>query len=110
MIFLLHSPRYPELEEDGYRYLCSGGIIGYAPVLYEIISLKAVNHTDDDQLYYTHIFLDNREAYNIKLDRQAKLFQVLYYVVCFLSPGQAMTTTHSENMIFSSGPLNYILN
>jgi len=71
------ASKYPVLTEDGYRYLCSGGIIGYAPAIYELITIKAVNHTDDDQLYYTHIYLDDREKYNIKLDHRANLFQNL---------------------------------
>jgi len=116
------ASRYPELEEDGYRYLCSGGIIGYAPVLYEIISLKAVNHTDDDQLYYTHIFLDNREAYNIKLDRQAKLFQNLngareHVEVMFEGDNVYVTNTRFKTqpiVLHGNGPskvfLNYLAN
>ena len=72
------ASQYPDLDgEDGYRYLCSGGIIGYAPDMYDMISLRQVNHTDDDQLYYTHVFLEDRHTRNIKLDRRAELFQNL---------------------------------
>lgn len=71
------ASKYPLLKQDGYRYLCSGGIIGYAPAVYNLLTLKSVNHTDDDQLYYTHIYLDSRDRFNIKLDHTANLFQNL---------------------------------
>jgi len=69
--------KYPTVEE-GYRFLCSGGIIGYAPIINEILNVKRVDHTDDDQLYYTQIYLEQREKYNIKLDHKASLFQNLH--------------------------------
>ncbi|XP_047131925.2 procollagen-lysine,2-oxoglutarate 5-dioxygenase 1 isoform X1 [Hydra vulgaris] len=68
--------KYPKVNV-GYKYLCSGGIIGYANKVYEVLSAKPVNHTDDDQLYYTQIYLEHREKYNIKLDNKAELFQNL---------------------------------
>jgi len=112
------ASKYPALEEDGYRYLCSGGIIGYAPALYEVISLKAVNHTDDDQLYYTHIFLDDREKYNIKLDRRAELFQNLngardHVEVSFDDGNVVITNTRFKTrpvVIHGNGPSKIFLN
>ena len=54
------------------------GFIGYAPQMYEMVSGK-IQDTDDDQLYYTRIFLnkERRQSLNIKLDTQAKIFQNL---------------------------------
>lgn len=54
------------------------GFIGYASQLYELVS-KEIQNTEDDQLYYTKIFLDSdmRSKLNIKLDTQAKIFQNL---------------------------------
>jgi hypothetical protein len=44
--------KYPAVDA-GYRFLNSGGFIGYAKDLYGIVSEKPVEDTDDDQLYYT---------------------------------------------------------
>ncbi|XP_052759652.1 multifunctional procollagen lysine hydroxylase and glycosyltransferase LH3-like isoform X2 [Mya arenaria] len=68
--------QYPEVKINEKRFLCSGGFIGYAPEIYSIISHTAVDNTDDDQLYYTNIFLDKtlREKWSIKLDKKSELF------------------------------------
>ena len=43
------------------------------------MSEVAVGDTDDDQLYYTKIYLDEnlRQKYSIKLDHKADIFQNL---------------------------------
>jgi hypothetical protein len=48
--------QYPEVDSD-YKYLNSGGFIGYANRILEIIDTD-INVEDDDQLFYTNIFLD----------------------------------------------------
>lgn len=55
------------------------GFIGYASDLYSIVSSRDVRDTDDDQLYYSQIFINKelRDKYKIKLDTQAKIFQNL---------------------------------
>lgn len=55
------------------------GFIGYAPELYQLVSAKEVKDTDDDQLYYTNMYLDPemRKQLNIKLDHRSTLFQNL---------------------------------
>ena len=35
------------------------GIIGYAPTFYSILNEKKIGHTDDDQLYYSKIYLSD---------------------------------------------------
>ena len=35
-----------------------GGFIGWAPVLYEIVTHTGIKDEDDDQLFYTKIYLD----------------------------------------------------
>ena len=50
---------YPEVGEKENRFLNSGGIIGYAPEFYALITHKEVKDNDDDQLYYTNLFLDD---------------------------------------------------
>uniref|UniRef100_A0A1B6LRI1 procollagen-lysine 5-dioxygenase n=1 Tax=Graphocephala atropunctata TaxID=36148 RepID=A0A1B6LRI1_9HEMI len=70
---------YP-ITESRYKYLNSGGIIGYASELYELLSSHELNPKDDDQLFYTKLFLDKtiREKHRIKLDHKAVIFQNLY--------------------------------
>lgn len=55
------------------------GFIGYAPDVYSVVSSRDIRNDDDDQLYYTQIFINKelREKYKIKLDTQAKIFQNL---------------------------------
>ena len=40
------------------------GFVGYAPVIADIIGDHEISDTDDDQLYYTKIYLD--EAKRVK--------------------------------------------
>ncbi|RWS24177.1 Procollagen-lysine:2-oxoglutarate 5-dioxygenase 3-like protein, partial [Leptotrombidium deliense] len=70
---------YPKLEKPGKRFLNSGGFIGFAPVLNEIVSYSEIEDTDDDQLYYTHIYINDtlRQKWSIKLDHRATIFQNL---------------------------------
>ena len=75
--------KYPKVDR-GYRFLNSGGFIGYAPDLYKIVTQVPVADADDDQLFYTKIFLNDelREQYKIKLDNRAEIFQNLNGAVC----------------------------
>ena len=61
------------------KYAFNLAFIGYAPELYSITSYKPIENDDDDQLYYTKIYLDSelRIKYNIKLDLFSILFQNL---------------------------------
>lgn len=73
------EPLYPPVNSSGKRYLNSGAFIGYAPIVYEIVSSSDISNTDDDQLFYTRIYLNEtlRNKYQIKLDHRSKLFQNL---------------------------------
>lgn len=57
----------------------SGGFIGYASDLHAMVASKELENGDDDQLFYTEIFLDKdlREKFGIKLDTKAEMFQNL---------------------------------
>lgn len=52
--------------------------IGYASDVYEMLKTP-VKNKDDDQLYYTKVFLDAniRKKLNIKLDYESEIFQNL---------------------------------
>lgn len=34
--------------------------MGFAPEIWKLISYKDVKNNDDDQLYYTHLYLDEQ--------------------------------------------------
>jgi hypothetical protein len=55
--------KYPNTDSD-YRFLNSGGFIGYANRILEIIDTD-INIEDDDQLYYTNIFLEKVQRLQI---------------------------------------------
>lgn len=64
--------KYP-FTQSYYKYLNSGGFMGYADKIYNIIQDK-IKDNEDDQLYYTKKFLNSS---NIKLDYNCQIFQTL---------------------------------
>ncbi|CAI5441459.1 unnamed protein product [Caenorhabditis angaria] len=76
------TPEYP-IVEFGKRFLNSGLFIGYAPQIYQILKLKPVQDKDDDQLYYTMVYLDEklRKDLSIGLDSMSMIFQNLNGVI-----------------------------
>lgn len=70
---------YPAVGKNEKRFLNSGGIIGYATDLYDIVADSNLKDGDDDQLFYTKIFLNKptRETHRIKLDTKSVIFQNL---------------------------------
>jgi hypothetical protein len=72
------APKYPKVAL-GKRFLCSGGFIGYGNVVHDIIWDHEIKDTDDDQLYYTEIYLDEskRSDFGMKLDHRSHIFQNL---------------------------------
>nr|XP_018912305.1 PREDICTED: procollagen-lysine,2-oxoglutarate 5-dioxygenase 3 isoform X1 [Bemisia tabaci] len=71
---------YPETDSH-YKYLNSGGYIGYANDLYTLLSTVSIKDSDDDQLMFTKLFLDEaiRSKHKIKLDYKAEIFQALSF-------------------------------
>ncbi|CAF4598213.1 unnamed protein product [Rotaria socialis] len=71
---------YPFVESNEKRFLNSGGFIGYASDIYEMITSKeTIKDDEDDQLFYTKIFLDKnlRDKWSIVLDKKADIFMNL---------------------------------
>ena len=70
--------QYPMLE-SGKRFLNSGSFIGFAKDIYAIATHHDIKDDDDDQLYYTKIYLDEemRTKHQFKLDHKSKIFQNL---------------------------------
>lgn len=73
---------YPAVS-GGKRYLNSGGFIGYASDVYEILDKAVIKDEDDDQLFYTTIYLQDelRMRHKIKLDHKSEIFQNLFGAV-----------------------------
>jgi hypothetical protein len=59
--------------------LCIAGFIGYAPELYSLVTSSAVANDDDDQLFFTRVYLNEelRNKFHIKLDHRSEIFQNL---------------------------------
>lgn len=57
---------------------------GYLPELSEIVNFQTMNDKDDDQLYYTKIYLDKnlRHILKISLDHNSVIFQNLNGATC----------------------------
>ncbi|XP_075425823.1 procollagen-lysine,2-oxoglutarate 5-dioxygenase 2 isoform X2 [Ascaphus truei] len=72
------ADKYPVVR-SGKRFLNSGGIIGYMPYIRQIVQQWNLQDNDDDQLFYTKIYIDQlqRERINITLDHMSRIFQNL---------------------------------
>ncbi|KAM4605913.1 procollagen-lysine,2-oxoglutarate 5-dioxygenase 2 isoform 2-T2 [Polymixia lowei] len=72
------AEKYP-LVRSGKRFLNSGGIIGYAPYINKVVAQWNLHDNDDDQLFYTKIYLDplQRDILNMTLDHKCQIFQNL---------------------------------
>ncbi|XP_018425244.1 PREDICTED: procollagen-lysine,2-oxoglutarate 5-dioxygenase 2 [Nanorana parkeri] len=72
------ADKYPVVR-SGKRFLNSGGFIGYVPSVKQIVQQWTLQDNDDDQLFYTKIYIDSlqRERINITLDHKSHIFQNL---------------------------------
>ncbi|KAA0704961.1 Procollagen-lysine,2-oxoglutarate 5-dioxygenase 2 [Triplophysa tibetana] len=72
------AEKYPSVR-SGKRFLNSGGFIGYAPYIHNIVNQWNLHDNDDDQLFYTKIYVDplQRERLNMTLDHKCEIFQNL---------------------------------
>lgn len=71
--------QYPHVLGRGARFLNSGLFIGHARNMYDLLN-HPIEDTEDDQLFYTKIFLDEekRDKIRIKLDHKSEVFQNLH--------------------------------
>lgn len=65
---------YPKTSSP-YKFLNSGGFIGKAINILSIINNKNIKDNEDEQLYFTKIFLENNNLIN--LDYKCQIFQTL---------------------------------
>ncbi|XP_035377607.1 multifunctional procollagen lysine hydroxylase and glycosyltransferase LH3-like [Electrophorus electricus] len=72
------APKYPPVH-SGKRYLNSGGFIGFAPEIFAVVEQWNHRDHDDDQPFYTRIYLDQeqRTKFNMTLDHKSRIFQNL---------------------------------
>uniref|UniRef100_H0UZC2 procollagen-lysine 5-dioxygenase n=1 Tax=Cavia porcellus TaxID=10141 RepID=H0UZC2_CAVPO len=72
------AEQYPEVG-TGKRFLNSGGFIGFAPTIHQIVHQWKYKDNDDDQLFYTRLYLDPgvREKFSLNLDHKSRIFQNL---------------------------------
>ncbi|XP_032818072.1 procollagen-lysine,2-oxoglutarate 5-dioxygenase 2-like isoform X1 [Petromyzon marinus] len=72
------ADKYPHVR-SGKRFLNSGGVVGLAPALHQVVSQWELRDDDDDQLFYTKVYIDpaKRSKINITLDHKCRIFQNL---------------------------------
>jgi procollagen-lysine,2-oxoglutarate 5-dioxygenase len=77
------ADKYPMVREPEKRFLNSGGFIGYAREIYDLVNYQPVGDSDDDQLYYTQLYLNRavRHEWSMKLDSRAEIFQNLNFAL-----------------------------
>ena len=72
--------QYPNVKDSREkRFLNSGGFIGYIRQINELLNQNEIKDTNDDQLYYTKIYLDTalRSELGIRLDTKSLIFHNL---------------------------------
>lgn len=71
--------KYPLVLGRGARFLNSGMFMGFAKDIYQVLNQLQIEDTDDDQLFYSRIYLDEelRDRLRLKLDHRAEIFQNL---------------------------------
>uniref|UniRef100_UPI00398EBAFC procollagen-lysine,2-oxoglutarate 5-dioxygenase 1 isoform X1 n=1 Tax=Pristiophorus japonicus TaxID=55135 RepID=UPI00398EBAFC len=98
--------KYPHVR-DGKRFLNSGGFIGFAPNVYQLVEPWDLQDKDDDQLFYTKTYLEpeKRTSLNITLDHRCRMFQnlngALDEVVLKFEDGQV----RARNVAYDSLPV-----
>lgn len=92
------AKEYPDVDSN-YKYLNSGGFVGYANKVLDLINNTNIKDTDDDQLFYTRKLL---EGDDIVLDNNCKIFQTLNGVGEDISINYK--TSRIRNVVFNTNP------
>ncbi|XP_051538136.1 procollagen-lysine,2-oxoglutarate 5-dioxygenase 2-like isoform X2 [Myxocyprinus asiaticus] len=97
--------KYPSVR-NGKRFLNSGGFIGNAPYIHTIVNQWDLHDNDDDQLFYTKIYLDplQRERLNMTLDHKCEIFQNLNGAVDEVLLKFGTERVRVRNTVFNSLP------
>uniref|UniRef100_A0A0N4UAS7 Fe2OG dioxygenase domain-containing protein n=1 Tax=Dracunculus medinensis TaxID=318479 RepID=A0A0N4UAS7_DRAME len=112
------AAKYP-LITFGYRYLNSGLFMGYAPEIWKLINIGLIKDNDDDQLYYTKIYLNEnfRTSLKMTLDSLSIIFQNLNGVqedidLEFDDSGDVYNAAHNTHpvIVHGNGPSKIFLN
>jgi len=100
------ASEYPPVER-GKRFLNSGLFMGYAPELWQILNSADIANDDDDQRFYTTLFLnaEKRQQLNIKLDHRSELFQNLNGAMSDVEPRFVGKDSVIYNTLYSTTPL-----
>ncbi|XP_012233365.2 procollagen-lysine,2-oxoglutarate 5-dioxygenase isoform X2 [Linepithema humile] len=100
------AANYPPVSR-GKRYLNSGGFIGYANDVYDILDNTPVKDEDDDQLFYTTAYLreELRTRHKIKLDHKSEIFQNLFGAVADVELRFKGEEAYLQNIVYSTMPL-----
>lgn len=82
----------------GYNYLNSGCFIGYRWALLRLINNNLIDDSEDDQLFYQHRFLEQKDSFKLKvsLDTENYIFQCVSGAssdIDVLSNGQLINTS-----------------
>uniref|UniRef100_UPI00398E53FD procollagen-lysine,2-oxoglutarate 5-dioxygenase 2 isoform X1 n=1 Tax=Pristiophorus japonicus TaxID=55135 RepID=UPI00398E53FD len=100
------ADKYPNVR-SGKRFLHSGGIIGYASSINRIVAKWQLQDNDDDQLFYTKVYVDplKRLSLNITLDHKSKIFQNLNGAVDEVELQFEPARVRTRNIIFDTLPV-----
>lgn len=93
--------KYPK-NNSPYLYLNSGGFIGTAHNVYSLIRDATICNADDDQLFFTNIYLNDKFKERITLDHNCYLFQTLNDSITDISFHGKHTI---QNISFNTYPL-----
>lgn len=99
--------QYPFVGPNEKRFLNSGAFIGPLSYIRKLISMADITDEDDDQLYYTKIFLDEvlRKELDIALDKSSALFQNLFGALSELELLFNETTGYLHNTRTNKNPI-----
>ncbi len=87
-----------------FRYLNSGGFMGPAAYILELLTSQPIRDEDDDQRYYTNLFLNPRSTdlrQGLVLDYRCEIFQTLNHVA---EEHVRFSSRRAENRWFHTEP------